>query len=96
MSQLSPSEFLTSRRTQAGPLEEGPSQLLKALSNLRRIIDERVIINLGVGLGVYNRVGLLGTKLRAVVSFPILPSNGNALCQVWCQAHTVGLQETQI
>lgn len=37
---------------ESSPLEEGPRQLLKALSNLRRVTDERVIINLGVWLGV--------------------------------------------
>ena len=63
---LLPSEFPTSRRMEAGPLQEGPSQLLKALSNLRRRTDERVITDFGVWLGVYDRAGL-----RVVVSFPV-------------------------
>lgn len=75
---LSPSEFPTSRRMWSGPLQEGPSQLLKALTNLRRRTDdEQVITDFGVWLGVYDRAGLSGTKLRLVVSFPVLPPNGN-------------------
>ena len=88
---LLPSEFPTSRRMEAGPLQEGPSQLLKALSNLRRRTDERVITDFGVWLGVYDRAGL-----KSCGFIPSLPSDGNTLCQVWCQAHTVGLRETQI
>lgn len=62
---------------QAGPLQEGPSQLLKALTNLRRRTDEQVITDFGVWLGVYDRAGLSGTKLRLVISFPVLPPDGN-------------------
>lgn len=63
---LLPSEFPTSKRMQAGPLQEGPSQLLNALTNLRRRTDERVITDFRVWLGAYDRAGL-----TAVVSLPV-------------------------
>ena len=62
---LLPSEFPTSRRMEAGPLQEGPSQLLKALSNLRRRTDERVITDFRVWEFT------TGLDSRVVVSFPV-------------------------
>lgn len=74
---LPTSEFPTYRR-QAGPLEEGPSQLLEGLSSLRQVADRRVVINLGGWSRAENTAGVLGTKVKAVVLLPILPSNGNS------------------